>query len=98
MGRIIAQEQNDRIQEKVGDEQAIQKLRTRVRLRFIDAGLLCLFGVFASAAIKFALNQTFKKFGHSDVIILCHLQHQNLGLGGDPKLNFLGFFPNEFWH
>ena len=69
-----------------------------VRLRFIKAGLVCLFGVLAGAAIKFALDQAFQKLGHSDVVILRHSQHQDFGFGGDPKLNFLGFFPNEFWH
>ena len=69
-----------------------------IRRAFMKAGLLCLFRVFAGAAIEFALDQAFKKFGHGDVIILRHFQHKDLGFRGDSKLNFLGFFPNKFWH
>lgn len=65
---------------------------------FVHRSLTGLFGIFPGAAIEFALNQAFQKFGHSDVIILRHFQYKNLRFRGDPKLDFLGFFSYEFWH
>jgi len=59
---------------------------------FVHRSLTGLFGIFPGAAIEFALNQAFQKFGHSDVIILRHFQYKNLRFRGDPKLDFLGFF------
>lgn len=52
----------------------------------------CFLGVPAGAAIKFSLNETFKKLGDGYVIVLGHFQDQNFCFRSDTKLNFLGFF------
>lgn len=55
-------------------------------------GLGGFLGIPASAAIKFSLNETFKKLGDGYVIVLGHFQDQNFCFRSDTKLNFLGFF------
>lgn len=64
----------------------------------LAAGLVGLFGVFAGAAIVFALDQTFQKLGDCDVVILRHFQREDFRFRRYPEFDLLGFFSDKFWH